>query len=169
MPLSLRRSIQEFFVLTDGYSAANHFAGEKYCPNWSKEFIRALKHEKLIELCAGYFEEKGYRAKINSQHDKEFIDVWLFKESYSGEQPFGIIKCWETKALPVESIHLNPFSNIVTKNDVPLGVFITVGKYSYEATKYKDKRLQLIDGNKLLSLIKALPEVRKQRLLDKVE
>lgn len=169
MPLSLRRSIQDFFVVTDGYSAASCLDDDSFTPSWSLEYIRTLKHEKLIEVCAGYFEEKGYRAKFNNQHENEYIDVWLFKESYSSSKPFGIINCWKMKALPVESIHIKPFSEILTKNDVPLGVFITAGKCSFEATKYKDKRLKLIDGNKLHSLIQMLPEIRKQRLIDKVQ
>ena len=169
MPLSLRKSIQDIFVLTDGYSAAKNIDEDRFSPSWSLEYIRKLKHDKLIEVCAGYFGEKGYRTRINYQNNEECIDVWLFKESYSSARPFGIIKCWKTKALPVESLHINPFSNFITENDVPLGVFVTVGKFSKEALKFNDKGLQLIDGNKLHNLIQLLPEIRKQRLIDKVQ
>ena len=83
MALSLRKSFQEIFVITNGYSATrvvDH--GEKYEVSWSLEFIRSLDDEKFIRLCAGYFEEKGYRSRINTQHDKKFIDVWLFKDPW---------------------------------------------------------------------------------------
>ena len=168
MPLSLRRSIQDFFVVTDGYSAASCLDDDSFTPSWSLEYIRTLKHEKLIEVCAGYFEEKGYRAKFNNQHENEYIDVWLFKESYSSTKPFGMVKCWETKAIDVEAADLDSFLKIKIKNPIPLGVFITVGKFSENLTVNKGKKIKLIDGEKLFKMITSLSEIRNQRLLDKV-
>ena len=169
MALSLRKSLQEIFVVTNGYSASRMMdRGTKFEPTWSLELIHSIKHDRFIELCAGYFEEKGYRTKINTQHDKNLIDIWLFKESYSSTKPFGMVKCWETKAIDVEAADLDSFLKIKIKNPIPLGVFITVGKISENLTDNKDKKIKLIDGEKLFKMITSLPEIRNQRLLDKV-
>ncbi len=130
--------------------------------------IRSLAHEDFKELCAGYFEEKCYRAKLITQYDKILADIWLFNESYSSIKPFGMIKYWETKAISVDSKNLNKISKIIAKNNLPLGVLITAGKFSTQTNKNINKKLKLVDGVKLLTLIEALPEIRKQRLLKKL-
>ena len=169
MPLRLRKSLQDIFVFTNGYSVSHFVEAENYfIPSWSIDLIRSLEQESFKELCAGYFEEKCYRAKLNTQHDKKFVNIWLFKESYSSKKPFGIIKCWETKAIYVESNDLNEFSKIIADNNIPLGVFITAGKFSKQVNKNINKKLKLVDGEKLFTLIEALPEIRKQRLLKKL-
>ena len=169
MALSLRKSLQEIFVVTDGYSASRVMdRGIEYEPVWSQELIHSIKHDRFIELCAGYFEEKGYRTKINAQHDKKLIDIWLFKESYSGTKPFGIVKCWETKAIDVETSDLSEILKIKMKNQIPLGLFITAGKFSENITINKDKEIKLVDGERLFKMVTSLPEIRSQRLLDKV-
>lgn len=95
---SLRKSIQEVFVVTNGYSAS-HFIDKEagYVSSWSMDLIRSLDQEHFKQLCAGYFEKKCYRAKLSTQHDQNVIDIWLFKESYSSANPFGIIQCWGRK------------------------------------------------------------------------
>ena len=169
MALSLRKSLQEIFVFTNGYSATRAIdRGTEYEPTWSLELIRSLQHDRFLDLCVGYFEEKGYRTKLNTQHDKKFIDIWLFKQSYSDTKPFGIIKCWETKAIKVDLIDLGQFTKIVAKNDIPLGVFITLGGFAKQVPRSMDKRIQLIDGKSLLNMIQSLPDIRSQRLLDRI-
>jgi len=169
MALSLRKSLQNFFVVTNGYSTSSFVEEESaFVRNWSLDLVHSLGQESFKELCAGYFEEKCYHAKPNTQHDKNFVDIWLFKESYSDAKPFGIIKCWETKAIPVKRDDLCEFKKIIAVNKVPLGVFITAGKFSKQAGYSIDKKLRLIDGQKLLNLIEALSEIRKQRLLEKI-
>lgn len=169
MGLSLRKSIQGIFVFTNGYSATRVIdRGTKYEPSWSLELIRSLEEEQFKELCAGYFEEKGYRARINTQHDKKFIDVWLFKESYSNIKPFGVIKCWETKAIKVNTEEVDQFAKIVAKNQIPLGIFVTPGEFVENIAARIEKRIKMIDGEGLLKLIQSLSEVRSQRLLDKI-
>lgn len=166
---SLRKSIQEVFVVTNGYSVS-HFIDKEagYVSSWSMDLIRSLDQEHFKQLCAGYFEEKCYRANLSTQHDQNVIDIWLFKESYSSANPFGIIQCWGTKAIPVESNDLKSLSKIIKINKIPLTAFITAGKFSKQAADNNSKRLKLIDGEKLLTLIQALPEIRKQRLLKKI-
>jgi len=168
MLLSLRKSLQELFVFTNGFSISQYSKEEEYQPTWSSDLIFSLEQVRFERLCAGYFEEKCYCAKSNYQYDEQFVDIWLYKESYSSSEPFGIIKCWETKAIAVEPNNLCDFSNYIVENKIPLGVFITVGKISKNAFSSIDKRIKLIDGKKLLKLIEALPEIRKQRLLSKI-
>ncbi len=168
MLLSLRKSLQELFVVSDGYSVSPYSNEEEFMPTWSSDLIYSLEQDRFKKLCAGYFEEKCYSTKINDSNDLKHAHVMLFKESYSSTKPFGIIKCWETKAIHVEHKDLSEFTTYLAENNFPLNVFITAGKISDDVFKLRDKKIRLIDGNKLLMLIKALPEIRKQRLLFKL-
>ncbi len=168
MALSLRKSLQEIFVFTNGYSVTRAIdCDTKSGSKWSLDIIRSLKQEQFIELCAGYFEEKGYRTTINTQHDKNFISIWLFKGSYSAIKPFGVVKCWETKAIKVDSEEVNQFAKIVIKNQIPLGVFVTAGEFAENVTVRVEKRVKMIHGKDLLELIQSLSDIRNQRLSDK--
>ncbi len=168
MALSLRKSLQEIIVFTDGYSATRIIdCKAKYEPTWSLEMISALGHDQFVQLCAGYFEEKGYRTIINKQHD-EFIDIWLFKENYSSNKPFGIIKCWDGSRIEVDSEDFCQFPKIISKNNLPFGTFITAGTFSGQVIKNKNKKIKLIDGRDLLKLIESLADIRSQRLFDNI-
>ena len=60
---------------------------------WSKALINALEWKKFEDLCAAYFNEKGYKANLTPPGADGGIDIYLFKESYSLSKAFGIIQC----------------------------------------------------------------------------
>ena len=160
--------MQNIFAFTDGYSVSNDREIENVASNFSIELINSLQAEDFKKLCAEYFAEKNYQAKENIQLDDTHIDIGLFKQSYSVSQPFGIVNCWSTKAIPVKLDDINKFKTILNDKKIPFGAFITAGKFILNNHNSDDKRLQLIDGEKLLGLIRDLPDVRKQRLLNKI-
>ncbi len=164
----LQKSIQNLFVVSNGYSIASYSEDEKFVPNWSIELIRSLDEEQFVQLCIGYFEEKCYQARTVSLYDADEIDVWLFKDSYSKEKPFGLIKCWHQKAIPVEQKDVNGVMDIISKNQIPFGAFITAGNISNTVPRNLNKQLRLIDGLNLLELINKLPVIRNQRLQTKI-
>ncbi len=166
--LSLTKPLQDIFALTDGYSVSSKQAIDNLTSKCSLELLSSLQAEDFKKVCAEYFAEKNYRAKENIQVDGICVDIGLFKQSYSDSKPFGIIKCWPTKAIPVKHDDINQFKAMLVDKQISFGAFITAGKFLQENHKSDDKRLQLIDGEKLLSLIQALPEIRKKRLLSKI-
>lgn len=161
------KPLQNIFAFTDGYSVSRTNEKEKLESKCSIELINSLQAEDFKKLCAEYFSEKSYQAKENIQIDNTPIDIGLYKQSFSSTLPFGVIKCWPTKAIPVKEDDINQFKGILADKQIPFGAFITAGKFQQTISNNDDKRLQLIDGQKLLNLIQTLPEVRKQRLLKK--
>jgi len=164
--LSFFKPLQNIFAFTDGYSVS-HLNEEGLITNCSAELINSLKIEEFKKLCAEYFAEKSYQAKEDIQLGSSHIDIGLFKQSYSNSQPFGVVKCWSTKAIPVTQDDVNQFKSVLNNKKIPFGAFITAGKFIQENNN-DDKRLQLIDAEKLASLIQALPELRKKRLLNNI-
>jgi len=136
---------------------------------WSKELINSLEWKRFEELCAGYFNEKGYKAKVTRQGADGGIDIHLFKESYSLTKAFGIVQCkaWNTYKVGVKPIR--ELYGVMSAEQAPLAIFITSGVYTKEAEEFsKGKHLKLISGSSLLELIQALPEEQQQILLRQI-
>ena len=136
---------------------------------WSIELINALEWKRFEELCAGYFNEKGFKAKVTMQGADGGIDIHLFKESYSLTKAFGIVQCkaWNSYKVGVKPVR--ELYGVMSAEQAPLGVFITSGSYTKEAEEFsKGKYLKLISGGLLLELIQALSEEQQQALLRKI-
>lgn len=168
MVLPLLKTLQGLLVFTRGYSISQHAKKKIDEDTWSKDFIFSLRYEQFKKLCAGYFEEKCYRSKIVNKDNSQF-DILLFKESYSSAKPFGIIKCWEANATKSEQDHLSQYINYIANKKIPLSIYITPGEISKDAMLIKDKNIKVIEGSKFLKLIQSLPEIRRQRLLYKIQ
>lgn len=136
---------------------------------WSIELINSLEWKRFEDLCAGYFQEKGYRAIVTPHGADGGIDINLFKDSYSPAKPFGIVQCkaWNSYKVGVKPIR--ELYGVMAAEKTPLGVFITSGTYTEEAKKFSaGKHLKLLAGNSLLELIESLPDENKQNLLKKI-
>lgn len=162
------------FSVSDGYSASfqepeDNSSSTETDKQWSLDLITSLEWKRFEELCAGYFNEKGFRAEVSIEGADGGIDIYLYKESFSETKAFGIVQCkaWNTYKVgvkPVRDLYV-----VMASEKAPLGVFINTGSYTSEAEEFaKGKSLKLLTGENLLGLIKTLPEDRQQNLLAKV-
>lgn len=149
------------------------FQQEKLIQNthekWNKKLINTLEWKRFEELCAEYFNEKGYKANVTRQGADGGIDIHLLKENYSLTKPFGIVQCKAWNCYKVGVKPIRELYGVMSAEQAPLGVFITSGTYTKEAEEFsKGKHLKLISGDTLLKLILALSEEQQQVLLKKI-
>jgi len=142
---------------------------QKKPETWSKELVNALEWKRFEELCAEYFNEKGYKAKVTREGADGGIDIHLFKESCSLTKAFGIVQCKAWNGYKVGVKPVRELYGVMSAEQAPLGIFITSGSYTKEVIEFsKGKNLKLISGSSLLELIHALSEEQQQALLKKI-
>ena len=161
------RDLYPFSRISDYYSS-KWLSEEKrnVIQGWSIELIKSLEWKRFEELCAGYFNIKGYNARVTRQGADGGVDIHLYKESYSSSKPFGIVQCKAWNAYKVGIKPVRELYGVMASEKVPLGIFITSGEYTNEARDFSEgKHLKLLTGETLLNLIKSVSEENKKKLL----
>lgn len=131
---------------------------------WTLELLRQLEWKRFEELCAAYFHELGLRAETIRCGADGGIDAKLFKGD--SNEPESIIQCkaWNTRPVGVKPVR--ELFGVMAHEKVAKGIFLTTGSYTQEARSFaQEKSLFLVDGEKLLGMIKKLTEEARQRLL----
>ena len=136
--------------------------------SWSKELIDSLEWKRFEELCAGYFQAKGWRTRLTRLGADGGVDIYLYKTE-SDTKPLGIIQCkaWNTYKVGVKPIR--ELYGVMAAEQTPLGIFITSGKFTQEAREFAaGKHVKLMTGDNLLKLILGLPEDKQSSLLNAI-
>lgn len=155
----------------DRYPEWKEAGKEKYEPKpvdtskWSLELLNALEWKRFEYVCAGYFEELGFRAKTVRAGPDGGVDIHLYA---GGAQHPGIIvqcKAWKTKMIGVNLIR--ELFGVMAADKVEEGIFATTGTYSSDAARFAmGKNIHLIDGEGFLAKLLALAPERQQSLLN---
>jgi len=136
---------------------------------WSQSLINSLEWKRFEELCCQYCTLIGYSAKLTGKGADGGIDIELFKNNYALIKPYGIVQCkaWEKNKIGVK--HIRELYGVMASEGVPLGVFITTGRYTPDAIAFSQgKDLDLISGNELFKRIQLLPEKEQDTLLKNI-
>lgn len=154
----------------DRYPEWKEAGQEKYEPKsvdtskWSLELLNALEWKRFEYVCAGYFEELGFRAKTVRAGPDGGVDIHLYA---GGAQHPGIIvqcKAWKTRMIGVNLIR--ELFGVMAADKVEEGIFATTGTYSSDAARFAmGKNIHLIDGEGFLAKLRALAPERQQALL----
>jgi restriction system protein len=132
---------------------------------WSLELIQSLDWKRFEELCAGYFQAKGRKAKVTNLGADGGIDVLLYGES-DPEKILGVVQCKAWAKRPVGVKEARELLGVMTDVGCPLGVYVATSGYTPEAKAFAEgKHIKLMDSGQLLTLIQELPlEVRTELL-----
>jgi restriction system protein len=133
---------------------------------WSVALIRSLDWKVYEDLCAGYFKATGRRAEVTSLGADGGVDIRLYRLD-KPEKLQGIAQCkaWSKKPIGVREIR--EFFGVMTDVGCPTGVYLTTSSYTADAQSFAEgKRIKLVDTDKLLKLILALPDEAKASLLN---
>ncbi|MBL0143807.1 MAG: DUF2034 domain-containing protein [Betaproteobacteria bacterium] len=131
---------------------------------WSLELLKALEWKRFEYVCAGYFEELGFRAKTVRAGPDGGVDIHLYTEG--AEHPGIIVQCkaWKSRKVGVNLIR--ELFGVMSADKVQEGIFATTGTYSSDATQFAiGKNIHLINGEDILTKLQALPPHRQQSLL----
>jgi restriction system protein len=134
---------------------------------WSLDLIQRLEWKRFETLCAAYFAAKGYRNEVTQLGADGGIDIIFYGQSPDRQQaPLGVVQCkaWNTYKVGVKPVR--ELYGVMAAEQAPMGIFMTSGVFTKEAEAFAaGKRLMLVNGEKLLALICALPLTAQRELL----
>jgi len=133
---------------------------------WNLDVLAALEWKRFETVCAEYLRLLGFDPRETRIGADGGVDIWVYKEGVT--KPVGIVQCkaWTTYKVGVKPVR--ELYGVMAAEGVTNGKFMTSGEFTDEAVVFAEgKRLQLISGAKLLSLIKQQPEEQQTGLLAK--
>lgn len=134
-------------------------------PHWSLQLLKELDWKCFEEVCAAYFEAKDYKVVVTELGSDGGVDFYLYGRS-DPTKPLGAVQCkaWGSKSIGVK--HIRELYGIMVDVGCQLGTFMTTTTYTPDAEAFAaGKHIQLMEGERILSLIHALPEEQSASLL----
>lgn len=133
---------------------------------WNLELLRALEWKRFELVCAEYFRQLGKHAETPECGADGGVDVKIY--SSSGNTVERVIQCkaWSHKVGVKE---VRELFGVMIHQSAPKGIFMTTSRFSDDAIAFaqgQGDRLFLIDGQKFISMITALPEGKRKHLLN---
>ncbi|WP_152553933.1 restriction endonuclease [Endozoicomonas elysicola] len=129
--------------------------------------LQEMDWKRFEELCHQYFLHKGYDSQLTASGADGGVDVVLKRTSPEGKLVKVYVQCkaWSNQKVGVKVVR--ELYGVMAGDQVPIGIFITASDFTDDAMAFaKGKKLQLISGERLLSLISQLPEDQHKELAD---
>lgn len=132
---------------------------------WNLDLLKALDWKRFELVCAGYFEELGFRAETVRGGPDGGVDVHLFiKDS---RHPAIIVQCkaWRSGAVGVAIVR--ELLGVMTAAGVKEGIIATTSTFTTEAKSFaQGKEIHLIEGEDLVRKLRDLAPERQKSLLE---
>lgn len=129
------------------------------------DLLKALDWKRFELVCAGYFEELGFRAETVSGGPDGGVDVHLFKKD--SRHPAIIVQCkaWRTGAVGVAIVR--ELLGVMTAAGVKEGVIATTSTFTTEAKSFAmGKEIHLVEGEDLVRKLRDLAPERQRSLIE---
>ena len=135
---------------------------------WSHTLIRTIEWKRFEELCCGYWQAKGYRAELTGAGADGGIDLRLYSPSDPAKM-LAVVQCKSRVREPVGLSTARELFGVMNHIGAPMGVLMTSSGFTPDAQEFaRGKHLQLLDGSKLLELIRTLGNEEQSKLLSHV-
>jgi len=150
--------------LSEGGDAG--ISGVELPGEWSLQLLQALEWKRFEELGAAYFEMKGHAVQMTGLGADGGVDCYLYGRGGGVSKPLGAVQCKARRSSRIGVRPVRELLGIMTDVGCPLGIFITTTTYTAEAEQFAvGKHIQLLVGNRFLSLIQSLPADEQGELL----
>lgn len=161
-----------FFVIAGMISGARAIGRRATTPvpqldtsQWNLDLLKALEWKRFELVCAGYFEELGFRAETVRGGPDGGVDVHLFTKD--SRHPAIIVQCkaWRSGAVGVAIVR--ELLGVMTAAGVKEGVIATTSTFTTEAKSFAmGKEIHLIDGEDLIRKLRDLAPERQKSLIE---
>ena len=132
--------------------------------SWSLKVIQDVEWKRFEDLSMGYYLEKGILAKATSLGADGGIDIKLYQDGTDNATSLVQCKAWNSRQVGVKAIR--EFLGVLTHEKIPKGFFMISGEFTDDAKVVaKANKINLINGEMLLSMIMRLPEASQNKLL----
>lgn len=132
---------------------------------WSLDLLKALDWKRFELVCAGYFEELGFRAETVRGGPDGGVDVQLFTKD--SRHPAIVVQCkaWRSGAVGVAVVR--ELLGVMTAAGVKEGVIATTSTFTTEAKSFAmGKEIHLIEGEDLVRKLRDLAPDRQKSLIE---
>jgi len=132
---------------------------------WNLDLLKALDWKRFELVCAGYFEELGFRAETVRGGPDGGVDVHLFTND--SRHPAIVVQCkaWRSGAVGVAIVR--ELLGVMTAAGVKEGVIATTSTFTTEAKSFAmGKEIHLIEGEDLVRKLRDLAPERQKSLLE---
>lgn len=134
--------------------------------SWTLEILQNIDWKLLEDICAAYLDSKNWQVQQTELGADGGVDVLFNSANWTKPTPFGLIQCKARPNWKVPVSAIRELYGVMADRKAELGIFITTGAFTRDALDFAvGKRMQLVDGEKFLSLILALkPEIQRSLL-----
>ncbi len=132
---------------------------------WSIALIRELEWKRFEELCALFWQRKGYPARLTGAGADGGVDV-VIADQRDPARTFAVAQCksWSSKPVGVEAVRALWGARDHFK--AQLALFYGLSGFTQDARAFAEgKHLKLISGEELLQQIEAMPAANQAALL----
>ncbi len=131
---------------------------------WTPELLRHIDRKRFEELCRAYYRELGVPAEIIEQGGGR-LGIRLHEDPADSQRTTVIVHC-QAHDLPIGVWALRELRATMEHEQVERGCLVTCGVFSTDARRFAEaNRIKLLDGARLLKLLRRLPEDASRRLL----
>lgn len=153
------------FTTDWGVFGASGSAKQAVPAEWSIELLKTLEWNRFEKLSAEYFRELGKRVETVSHGADGGIDARIYARNSNALEYAIQCKAWSglVGIKPVRELF-----GVMAHESAGKGIFMTTSIFSADAKQFASEhsdKLFLIDGEKFISMIQKLPEVKKAKLL----
>lgn len=161
-----------FFVIAGMISGARAIGRRATTPvpqldmsQWNLDLLKALEWKRFELVCAGYFEELGFRAETARGGPDGGVDVHLFTKD--SRHPAIVVQCKAWRSGPVGVAIVRELLGVMTATGVKEGVIATTSIFTTEAKTFAmGKEIHLIEGEDLVRKLRDLAPERQMSLLE---
>lgn len=132
---------------------------------WSLNLLKEIEWKRFELLCAEYFRSLGKRVETIEQGADGGIDARVFSDKTDALEYAIQCKSWNTL---VGIKPLRELYGVMAHEEAGKGIFMTTSDFTSEAKKFatdNNNKLFLINGEKFVSMILKLPEIKQKKLL----
>jgi restriction system protein len=133
---------------------------------WSLQLLQEIEWKRFEALCSACFEARGRVVVRPTPSADEGIDFYLYGQRGRSARPLVGVQCraWSSSRVGVKAIRELLAS--MAHTGCPNGLFITSATYTPDAEEFaRGKPIELLDAERLLSLIGSLPDATQAALL----
>jgi restriction system protein len=133
---------------------------------WSLQLLQEIEWKRFEELCSAYFEARGRVVVRPAPGADEGIDFYLYGQRGRSARPLVGVRCKAGSTSRVGVKAIRELLESMNHTGCPNGLFITSATYTPDAEQFaKGKPIELLDAQRMLTLIGSLPDATQAALL----
>lgn len=129
---------------------------------WNLDVLMSLEWKRYEEVCKEIISLWGYDARLTKMGADGGVDIEIYRDN----KLYGLVQCkaWIAK---VGIKEIRELYGVMASKKITDGTFFTTSSYTQEAFTFaRDNKIDLHDGNSLITEIKSFPTDHQKKLLD---